>query len=414
MPFPGREMKTIKFYTLGCKVNQYETQRMRESFLGQGLREINNGRKADIYLINTCTVTQRADSESLNFLRRAKRENPRAKIIVTGCLAKLDADKIRKVNRTCQIHTHRPVHPQTSKGISYFKGHTRAFLKIEDGCDNCCSYCKVRLVRDKARSRPLNDIIREAERLVKNGYKEIVLCGICLGSYSHSAANLVEVICALEKIEGLLRIRLSSIEPQDVSGELIEKLQGPTKLCRHLHIPLQSGDDAILRRMNRRYRSADYLELVRRLKKRIPSIAITTDVMLGFPGECESSFNHTIELIQKITPLKVHIFAYSRREGTAAAAWGEEPPAELRKKMLRRLKETAELCSLEYRRYFLGKRMKALIEGRSKDNPSFWEGYTDNYLKVLLKSKSQLKNRLVSLLLDKLTDKHILGRIKCP
>jgi threonylcarbamoyladenosine tRNA methylthiotransferase MtaB len=407
-------MKTIKFYTLGCKVNQYETQMMREQFLRSGYKEIDNGAPAENYLINTCTVTQRADSESLGLIRRAQRENPKAKIIVTGCLTELDADRIRKAcQRSLIIQKGSGAFSLYKKGpgpffmgITRFQDHTRAFLKIQDGCNNFCSYCKVPLVRGKSRSKPLKDIIEEAECLVKNGFKEIVLTGICLGSYGkdlNPKQTLVAVIEELEKIEGLLRIRLSSIEAGDVSDELIERMAESKELCPHLHIPLQSGDDEILKKMHRSYTRDDYLKLIRKIKKKIPRIAITTDVLVGFPSENEENFGNTLKLIQKIQPLKVHIFPYSRREKTAAANLGQEVPSYIIKERTQCLRRIAQACAKKYQKQFLNKRLDILIEGPCKENPGYYEGYADNYLKIFVSNKSNFKNQLISLELKEIS-----------
>jgi threonylcarbamoyladenosine tRNA methylthiotransferase MtaB len=411
-------MRTIKFYTLGCKVNQYDTQSIRERFIGSGFREINNGRKADIYVINTCTVTQHADSESLKLMRRAKRENPKAKIVVTGCLAELDRDKIKKEsgatlivrnkdkNRILKLldENNEPNDPN-NKGISNFSGHTRAFLKVQDGCDNFCSYCKVPLVRGASRSRPLREVILEAGRLSANGFKEIVLSGICLGSYARDLSGgitLVDVIEALEGIEGLARIRLSSIEAGDVSDKLIDKMAHSRKLCRHLHIPIQSGDSGILKKMNRRYTKDDYLNLIHKLKSRIPQVAVTTDVLVGFPGETEEAFRNTLDLIKKVSPLRTHIFPYSRRERTAAANFNSRFSSAIIAQRIKRLKGLAESCSLEYRRQLLNKDMQVLIEGRLRDNPDLWQGYSDNYIKVAVSSRRNLRNRLITVRLKEI------------
>ncbi|PIP21321.1 MAG: tRNA (N(6)-L-threonylcarbamoyladenosine(37)-C(2))-methylthiotransferase MtaB [Candidatus Omnitrophica bacterium CG23_combo_of_CG06-09_8_20_14_all_40_11] len=414
-------MRTIKFFTLGCKVNQYDTQVIREQFLNAGFKELDDHLYADVYVINTCTVTANADSRSFNLIRRAKRENPRAKIIVTGCLAELDGERIsgisgithivkneekdRIIELLNELNEHNGPNGHNDKGISNFSGHTRAFLKIQDGCNNFCSYCKVPLVRGASRSKPLDEIIQEANRLVKNGFQELVLCGICLGSYGkdlQSQKNVVDVIEALEKINGLLRIRLSSIEASDVSERLIEKMAQSKKLCRHLHIPVQSGDDEILKRMNRNYCREDYLNLVKKIKMSIPQIAITTDVLVGFPGETEENFQNTVKLVQEILPLKMHIFPYSLREGTPAANFKPILNPKIIKEGIKYLKNIAERCSLEYKNQFLNKNMNALIEGRSKENPCFWEGYTDNYIRVWVKSDLNLKNQLISLKLKKI------------
>jgi len=419
-------MKTVKFYTLGCKVNQYETQEIRERLLTAGFHERDNGRRSDIYVINTCTVTQRADSESLNLIRKARNENPKAKIVVTGCLAELDKGKIKEqggvnlivrnkdknriaqlLNGSNELNGNNEIN---EKGISRFSGHTRAFLKIQDGCNNFCSYCKVPLVRGASRSKPLKDIIQEAGRLSANGFKEIVLSGICLGAYGRDLnrkVTLVNVIEALEKIEGLLRIRLSSIEAFDLSDELIYKIAEAKKVCPHLHIPLQSGDSQILKEMNRRYTEADYIDLIHKLRSKIPQIAITTDALVGFPAETEENFQNTLNLVKKVLPLKTHIFPYSQREGTAAANFNYRINPKIISQRISLLKEVAENCSLEYKKQFLNKDMQVLIEGRLRDEPELWEGYSDNYIKVIIRSKRNLKNQLISAKFKQITKDYI-------
>ena len=286
-------------------------------------------------------------------------------------------------------------------GISYFSGHTRAFLKIQDGCDNFCSYCKVPLVRGAPRSKPLREVIREAVQLSANGFKEIVLSGICLGSYGRDLSGgltLVDVVEALEDIEGLARIRLSSIEAGDVSDGLIEKMAESKKLCPHLHIPMQSGDDEILKKMNRRYTKGDYADLIRKLRNKMPQVAVTTDVLVGFPGETEEAFRNTLDLIKKILPLRTHIFPYSPRERTAAANFDSRISPGIISRRINRIKGLSQSCSLEYKRRFLNKNMQVLIESRLRlrDNPDLWQGYSDNYIKVAVKSKRDLKNQIIS------------------
>ena len=423
---------------------------MREQFLRAGLKELGNGRSADIYLINTCTVTHKADVESLGYIRRSRRENPRSKIIVTGCLVELDGKRIRKEGADLVIKNkdkHRLLQIFSRKnrvrfknpapffqGISDFEGRTRAFLKVQDGCDNFCSYCKVPLVRGRSASRPLDDIIEEAKRLVNNGFKEIVLTGICLGAYSSvgtayyavptgKSANvgagfkpaptvnlsLVDVISALEKIDGLLRIRLSSIEAGDVTGALIDKMASSAKLCSHLHIPIQSGDNAILKKMNRKYSREDYLRLIKKIKKQIPGIAITTDVLVGFPGEDKPNFENTVTLIKKMLPLRAHIFPYSKRAGTAAAGMDREVDQMEIKRRISKLKNIVESCARDYKKLFLNKKMDVLIEGRYKANPRFWEGHTANYIKVLVVSKRNLANGLIPLKIKKIVEDYVTG-----
>jgi len=413
----GERRRTIKFYTLGCKVNQYDTQQMRERLLEEGFSESLKAEPADVCLINTCTVTQKADSESLNLIRRSRRENPRAKVIVTGCLTELDRAKIKEVggidlivknkdkpriiNLLNGINGTNEINKNNERsGITYFKGHTRAFLKIQDGCDNYCSYCKVPLVRGRSQSKPLSEIIKEAGALVKNGFREIVLTGVCLGAYGRDlkrGLSLTDVIDALEPIRGLLRIRLSSIEASDVTLALIEKIANSNKLCRHLHIPIQSGDNSILKKMNRKYRRLDYLRLIKALRKRLPGIAITTDILVGFPGESENNFQNTVDLIKKIQPARTHIFPYSRREKTMASVstWPQVDTRKLKARIIQ-LNRLASRYALKFKRESFGGEPEVLVEGRSKDFPSYWEGYTDTYIKMVFKgNKKNLKNRLV-------------------
>jgi threonylcarbamoyladenosine tRNA methylthiotransferase MtaB len=414
------DKSSVKFYTLGCKANQYDTQEIRERFLEVGFREVGDNEKADICVINTCTVTHRADKGSLYYIRRSRQENPQAGIIVTGCFTELDSVRISRQpgvrlivknkdkGRILQLLNQRnkqrkltkitKVTKQTNRGISYFKGHTRAFLKIQDGCNNLCAYCKVPLVRGCSQSRPLNEILRDARRLVKNGFKEIVLTGICLGAFGKDLKprkDLVDVINSLEKIPDLLRIRLSSIEAGDVSDKLIRKFSRSDKLCRHLHIPVQSGDDEILKKMNRRYSCQDYLGLIRKIKSVVLGIAITTDVLVGFPGEKKKNFLNTVKLIKQILPLRLHIFPYSPREHTPAYNFKDRPgPAEVKKRILC-LSQIARECADIYQKKFLGKEMRVLIEGKAKANPGFWEGYTDNYIRVLVKSANKIENKVL-------------------
>lgn len=413
-------MKTVKFYTLGCKVNQYETQNIREYFERSGFKEFEDGRPSDFYVINTCTVTQRADRESLNLIRQARRENPKAKIIVTGCLVELDSHKIygesgvsfvvrnqhkEQILNLINEPTSQGANVPMKRGISYFKDHSRAFLKIQDGCNNFCSYCKVPLVRGRSRSKPLDEIMSEAEQLVENGYKEIVLTGICLGLYGKELTpklSLVEVIESLQNLEGLYRIRLSSIEAGDISDTLIHLMAESKKLCPHLHIPIQSGDDEILKKMNRKSGSDDYLNLVGRLRRFIPEIAITTDCIVGFPGETEINFKNTLRLVQKIMPLKVHIFPYSERVGTSADNFMDKVNSLVIKERIKRLKSASLALADKYKKQFLNQNMDVLIENGVKGHPEFWQGHTDNYIKVIVKSEKNLKNKIIPLRLKKI------------
>ncbi|MDP2928211.1 MAG: MiaB/RimO family radical SAM methylthiotransferase [Candidatus Omnitrophota bacterium] len=398
----------VKFFTLGCKANQYDTQSIRERFLSKGFQEAEIGRQPDYFLVNTCTVTSGADQKSRNIIRRCIQATPKAEVIVTGCLAEKDWSQLKKIKGISLI-VKKSFFPER---ISSFSQHTRAFLKIQDGCSNFCTYCKVALVRGRERSKKLKQILQEARQLVACGYKEIVLTGICLGAYGRSSGvkeNLVDVIGFLEKIKGLSRIRLSSIEAGDVSSGLIKYMQHGKKLCRHLHIPIQSGDDHILKLMNRKYSRKKYENLIARLKSGIPGISITTDCLIGFPGETEDSFGNTVDLVRKIMPLKVHIFPYSSRPGTKAENFSDLVNPKIISWRCNRLVKVSLECREKFMQKFLDQKVDVLIEGKVKDNPGLLEGLTDNYLKVKLPFRPDLGNMIVRARLKSIRQDSFIG-----
>ena len=390
-----------RFFTLGCKVNQYETQYMREDLLCAGIEEAGPGEPAGICVINTCTVTAKADSESLRVIRRAVVENPGAFILVTGCLTEMDEERIKKVKGVSAVLRNDckkrilefiPVSSAGVKceGISFFQGRSRAFIKVQDGCDNRCSYCKVALVRGKSRSRDEKEIVDEASRLSVNGYREIVLTGICLGSYGKdkdSPGSLAGLLKGLTRIEGISRIRLSSIEMADISPELLELFSGNGKLCPHFHVPLQSGDDRILAGMRRRYNRSAFLSRVKEIKKNVPGVSITTDVIVGFPGEDEEAFSNTLRTLKEIQPLRTHVFPFSPRKGTAAAQMSGHLDREAIKRRRIILSRLAQECSREYMEGFIGRETEVMPEEilPARDNKSvFLEGYSANYIRVVM------------------------------
>ncbi len=401
-------MKRIKFFTLGCKANQYDTQGIRERFLNNGFIDDTSINHPDYFLINTCTVTSGADRKSRNIIRRCIQLNPKAKIIVTGCLVEKDWSSLAGINGVSLI-VRKCFFPE---GVSGFNQHTRAFLKIQDGCDNFCTYCKVALVRGKKRSKSFKQVIQEAKKLVAGGFQEIVLTGICLGEYGkdfHPRKDLVDVVDELEKIEGLSRIRFSSIEAADVSTRLIKRIAGSEKLCRHLHIPIQSGDDSILKRMNRKYTGEKYRSLISRIKRSIPGIAITTDCLVGFSGETEANFKSTVEMVKDILPLKTHIFPYSARPGTKAANFSGAIDPETIKVRCAKLERVSRECRYRFMREFLGKEGLILIEGPVKGETGCLEGLTDNYLKVKLPFRPGLRNKFCRVKLRYIVGDGFLG-----
>lgn len=404
-------MPTIKFHTLGCKVNQYETQAIREACLKRGFKELRNG-KADCYVINTCTVTSAADRKSREHIYRSIRENPKARVLVTGCYVEKDKNQIAEIegidliipngqkNNIADILSSKKIKSSSSDSqkftdleISSFSDHDKAFIKIQDGCDNHCSYCKVSVVRGRSRSRDFQSILKEAERLIKNGFQEIVLTGICLGAYGRDLkqrGDLVGLINVIEKLDGDFRIRLSSIDAKDVTDSLIDKIANSKKMCRHLHIPFQSGDNAVLRKMNRKYTAESYARLVKKIRRQIPQIAITTDIMIGFPSETEKRFKNTVKFLNEVRPSRVHIFPFSPREHTPAFRFGDRIDGNTTKVRMVVLQNLAREISYEYRKKFLHKTLEVLVEQQIDQETGFLQGYTDNYIKTFINSKKPI------------------------
>ncbi|MBI3312953.1 MAG: tRNA (N(6)-L-threonylcarbamoyladenosine(37)-C(2))-methylthiotransferase MtaB [Candidatus Omnitrophica bacterium] len=420
----NRQESRVKFITLGCKVNQYETQGMREVLQKAGICDNTPGNEAcDYVIINTCTVTNEADKTNRYWIRRARRENPQAKIIVTGCYVEKNrseieaipevdlvlsnqakADIAHYVTVSCAnpLRVYDPKGAETSAGfdlprhqyaplaISHTDGRGRAFVKVQDGCNHACSFCKVVLVRGRSRSRSLTDIVEEVKRLADSGYREIVFAGIQLGAYGLDLGDktfLPDVLESCAQVPGIERLRLSSIEPTDVNEKLIEALRDIPECCPHLHIPLQSGDDEILRIMNRRYSRAFYRDLVARLRANLPDFSLTLDVMAGFPGEEEIHFQNTIELLQEVKPLKCHVFPYSRREGTRAARFKDSAP-EVIQGRVKRLIELGDRWGRQIRKGYEGRLMPVLVE-KKMEQGGWVQGLTSNYLKVCFQGDEQ-------------------------
>ena len=408
-------MAQKRFYikTLGCKVNQYESQVIRENFLKDGYIQASNSDEADICVINTCTVTSTSDSKSLKLIRSGLGKKKKC-IIATGCMIEssdLDLRKLKGVDfiiknrdkyRISEIVSNQ-IHPlpftlHQTDSITSFEGHARAFVKIQDGCDNTCSYCRVRIVRGSSSSRPSEDILKECKAILSNGYKEIVLTGICLGAYGKDTSkgmSLFKLIKEICKIKGDWRMRLSSIEPKDVTDDLIDLIKSEERLCKHLHIPFQSGDDEILKKMNRPYKADDYTGIVNKLRKAIPDMAISTDVMVGFPGEKDVNFENTVSFIKEIRPMRMHVFGFSRRSGTSACSYKDNISSFLKKKREHALMDIANSFAREFEKAFAGKKAKVLVEDK-RDKHGFLSGYTDRYIKVLIDGPDSIKSNLIT------------------
>ena len=382
----------VKFITLGCKVNQYETQALREQFARAGFESTEE--KADIYVINTCTVTATADTKSKEAILKAKRENSSAKVAACGCMAQLNADELKSLGVDYIV-------PQDKKQnlvdyisndaigsrsiwdlkISDFENR-RAFVKIQDGCDNLCSFCKIPYLRGTSHSRNKNDIIEEIRRL-SDKHREIVLCGVNLGLYGKDLRpplKLSGLLADILKIESLGRIRLSSLEPSLIDDDLLSMLKEP-KVCPHLHLPFQSGNDKILKLMNKKETVDVYRNVVRKSRKIIPSIAISCDIMVGFPNEEDDDFNSTVNFLKKIRPMRMHIFRFSPREKTPFSNFKIRNHREI-KERAGVLKEMKDKFSREYRSKFIGKNLTMVAEEK---RDGYCAGYSENYIRVYVK-----------------------------
>ena len=414
----------ILFHTLGCKVNQYETQAMMAMMAADGHHtgEFSPGdtatATADVLVINSCTVTAESDRKLRQLLRRCRRDNPAALLVVTGCMPQAfpeqaalleeadivmgNADRHALLDRIKEhaaaparrvdIPAHGGGYEQLS--IHHFEGRTRAFVKIEDGCNRFCSYCIIPYARGRVRSRPLSDLTREVTELAAGGYREVVLVGINLTAYGQDCGqticDAVEAACAVPGIE---RIRLGSLEPDHLTPEVIARLAGQPKLCPQFHLSLQSGCDATLRRMNRHYTTAEYAAVCAALREAFPGCSLTTDVMVGFPGEDEQEFAQSLAFVQQIGFFKAHIFAYSRRPGTPAAKAPHQVPSKVK---AARSRQMAAICDAERDRQLaamMGTQVEVLLETRTADG--LLEGYTPTYVPVYCRTSAQPGDRVV-------------------
>lgn len=403
--------------TLGCKVNSYESNFMKEALVKNGFSFCNLNEKCDILILNTCTVTDTSDKKSLKEVRRLKRENPNAILVVCGCSVQNDKTKyddlginilmgnINKSNILSIIEKYlddkTPVeYVAKTRDLPFenmevdISDHTRAYIKIEDGCDNFCSYCIIPFVRGKKRSKDFSLVLREVEHLANNGYKEIVLTGIDTGGYESNGKDLTDLIHEMSKINGIERIRQSSIEITQINEKFIDELKNNKKICDHIHIPLQSGSDSILKLMNRKYDLKYFFDKIDMIRSVRPDISITTDVIVGFPGETEEMFLETMETCKKINFSKIHAFPYSERKGTKASMMDGKVAESVKHERVKKLLELSDSLEKSYYDKFKGKKLDVLIEEVSESGS---KGHTSNYLMVHTNEKLQ-KGEIYNLL----------------
>lgn len=397
-------MKKFKLVTLGCRTNQYETEAYRKQLLELGFREASEDEEASVCVVNTCTVTASADSSSRHQIRKLIRENPEAKVIVTGCLVDnqkgvLDemggihklVPNIEKHNALSILVSHEEL-PEFS--IKNFEGHTRAFVKVQDGCNSFCSYCIIPYVRGRSRSRTIFDVVSEVEGLVENGYKEVVITGINVGDFDgQNRDTLADLIRAVDKVSGLKRLRVSSIDPDEVDENLMGAILEGKNTCPSMHIVLQSGSNIILKKMRRKYTRQCFLETVEKLKNHNSDFTFTTDVIVGFPGETEADFEETLQIVNEVKFAKVHMFPYSQRERTKAYFFPDQVPTEVIQNRKERLLKLADKVAFDLRNEYLNKKMDVLLE--NGDDTMMW-GHTSNFLSVMIPKKEFHSNELIS------------------
>lgn len=415
--------KKVALHNLGCKVNAYELEAMQEMLEKAGYEIVPFAPGADVYIINTCTVTNIADRKSRQMLHKARKMNPQAIVIAAGCYVQAqknmenidDAIDIvlgnnRKQDLLFVLENYKKGSGQEKDLISLDKPveyeelqlsstgeHTRAYLKVQDGCNQFCSYCIIPYVRGRVRSRKKEEVLEEVLRLTKNGYQEFVLTGIHLSSYGIDCEdNLLELIKAVHEIEGVKRIRLGSLEPRIITEEFAQTLGNLPKICPHFHLSLQSGCDATLKRMNRKYSAQEYLEGCRLLRKYFKNPALTTDVIVGFPQESEEEFEQSRKMIESVEFYETHIFKYSRRQGTRAAVMDGQIDEAVKTERSHTLIQMGKEKKQKYMESFLGQQVEILFEETAQiQGEEYWIGYTKEYLKVAAKAKENLENRIV-------------------
>ena len=408
-------MKTVAFCTLGCKVNQYETNAMMQKMIEAGYEVVDFETKADIYIINTCTVTNMADKKSRQMLRRVKEINPEAILVAVGCYAQVAKEKLEQIpeiDLILGINEKNDIVKyveQDSKntyvsdvlhqtefldfGDVTYTEKTRAVIKVQDGCNNFCSYCIIPYAKGRVRSRKLESVVKEITEIAEKGIKEVVITGIHVASYGIDFDNntrLIDLLEAIQKIDGIKRIRLGSLEPNIITEEFVNRLKKVTKMCDHFHLSLQSGCDETLKRMNRKYTAETFEKEVNLLRKTFPDVALTTDVIVGFPGETEEEFNETYKYLSKIRFTKLHVFKYSPRKGTVAAKMKNQIDSTVKEKRSHKLIELSNECEIEFLDRYVGKELKVLFE---KQDGEYIKGHTTNYLVVKAK-ETELENQI--------------------
>lgn len=443
--------KVVRFVTLGCKVNQYETNAMAQKFLEKGYQIIeeitpeNEDIKPDICIINTCTVTNMSDRKSRQMLRRMKEKNPSTIVVAVGCYAQVAKKELAKIpeidlvlgnNEKVEIvkyveeYINNHINNVELDDVMYSKEFsdfgdvtytekTRAVIKIQDGCDRFCSYCIIPYARGRVRSRKPESIISEITQIASKGIKEVVITGIHIASYGKDFAmskdskltnyRLIDLLEEINEIQGIQRIRLGSIEPLLITVEFVERLKKLEKICHHFHLSLQSGCDETLKRMNRRYTTEQFKEIVRLLRGAYSDVNLTTDIIVGFPGETDEEFNKTYQFLKEIKFYKMHIFKYSPRKGTKAAVMPNQINGDIKEERSKKLIELSDRNEIEYNKLYIGKNVEVLFE---EEKDGMYKGHTQNYIMVYCQSKEKLDNKIIDVVCEKAEKEHIIAIMK--
>lgn len=409
-------MKTVAFCTLGCKVNQYETNAMMQKMIEAGYEVVDFETKADIYIINTCTVTNMADKKSRQMLRRVKEINPEAILVAVGCYAQVAKEKLEQIpeiDLILGINEKNDIVKyveQASKntyvsdvlhqtefldfGDVTYTEKTRAVIKVQDGCNQFCSYCIIPYARGRIRSRKPESVIKEITDVAKEGIKEVVITGIHIASYGkdfNAEYRLIDLLEEIQKVDGIQRIRLGSLEPTLITEEFVTRLKKLSKICDHFHLSLQSGCNETLKRMNRKYTTDQFRHVVELLRNAYPEVHLTTDVIVGFPGETEEEFNKTYEFLKEIKFYKMHVFKYSPRSGTVAAKMPNQIDGNIKEERSNKLIELSDENEKEYNQKYIGKEVEVLLEEREGE---YLKGHTTNYMVVKMKTNENLENTI--------------------
>ena len=413
-------MKRVSFYTLGCKVNQYETNGMTQKFKEAGYEIVDvNDDISDVCIVNTCTVTNMSDRKSRQLLRRVKEKNHQAIIVAVGCYAQVAKEELQKMEEIDIVlgneekkdivnyieeyfkQNHKLIEVQdiasqkefSDMGQITYTEKTRAVIKVQDGCNQFCSYCIIPYARGRVRSRKIESIIKEIEQIAQKGIKEVVITGIHIASYGkdfEKEDGLIELLEEINKVEGIKRIRLGSLEPKIITEEFMKRLIKLEKICHHFHLSLQSGCDETLKRMNRKYTTQDLTEIMERLRRYYPDVMLTTDIIVGFPGETESEFEKTYKFLEKAKFYKMHVFQYSQRKGTRAAVMPNQVDGNIKEKRSKELIEMSNKYQKEYNEKYIGKEVEVLFEEKEEiNNEIYYKGHTQNYIMVKYKTNEE-------------------------